>query len=142
MDIDVLFKKGLKMIWLENLKAARTKAGNPSYKDIAEKAICSEKTVYRIFVGKTNFPDTPTLSGIATALGTTLDDILAGTNTSVGNVDELKEQIKTLTAEVNRLTQKVELLEKDLLHKDEVISLKDEIINIHSFYTKMLSTNN
>lgn len=141
MDIDMDVEERFKMIWLENLKNARAKAGNPSYKIIAEKAICSEKTVYRIFAGKTNFPDTPTLSGIATALGTTLDDILAGTNTSVGNVDELKEQIKSLTAEVDKLTQKVELLEKDLSHKDEIILLKEEIINIHSFYNKMLSTN-
>lgn len=126
-------------MWLENLKEARAKAGNLSYKSIAEKAICSEKTVYRIFTGKTGFPDTPTLSGIATALGTTLDDILAGTNTSVGNIDELKEQIKTLTAEVDRLSTLVELLEKDLAHKSEVILLKDEIIETHRLYRKSVS---
>jgi transcriptional regulator with XRE-family HTH domain len=126
-------------MWLENLKDARIRAGNPTFKEIAQKALCSERTVSRIFNGKTKFPDTPTLKGICEALNTTLDAILEGTNTSVGDIDALKEQIKTLTEEVDRLSKLVELLEKDLAHKNEVILLKDEIIETHRFYRKSAS---
>ena len=117
-------------MWLDNLKEARVKAGNPSYKWIAEKAHCSERTILRIFTGKTEFPDTYTLDGIARALNTSLGKILAGTDTSIGNVDELKEEIKSLTEEVTTLTNKVEQLEITLLHKEEIIKLKDEIISV------------
>lgn len=122
-------------MWLENLKEARAKAGNPSYKWIAEKAHCSEKTVYRILTGKMPFPDTCNIEGIAIALGTTLEKILAGTDTSVGNITPLEEQIAALTEEVARLTNKVESLEADLRHKDEIIALKDEIIDIYKTQT-------
>ena len=123
-------KKGFNM-WLENLKEARIKAGNPSNKVIAEKAHCSEKTVSRIFNGKMEFPDTCTIEGIAVALGTTLGHILAGTDTSVGDVTVLEEQIASLTAEVVRLTNKVDYLELTLTHKEEIIKLKDEIIDMY-----------
>lgn len=117
-------------MWLENLKEARSKAGNPSYKWIAEKAHCSERTILRIFTGKTEFPDTYTLDGIAHALDTTLGKILAGTDASIGNVSGLEEKIASLTAEVTLLTNKVEQLELTLQHKEEIIALKDAIISV------------
>lgn len=113
-------------MWLENLKEARAKAGNPSYNEIAEKSHCCPKTVSKIFKGERDFPDTCTLERIATALGTTLGKILAGTDTSIGNV----EKIASLTAEVTLLTNKVEQLELSLQHKEEIIALKDEIISV------------
>ena len=130
VDICVLLRKVLYM-WLENLKKAKEKAGNPSYHEIAEKACCCPKTVSRIFKGETDFPDTCTLERIAEALGTNLNKILEGTDTSVGNIALLEEQIATLTAEVERLTNLVKSLEAELMHKDEIIVLKDEIINIY-----------
>ena len=128
-------------MWLENLKEARIRAGNPTFKEIAKKALCSERTISRIFNEKTKFPDTPTLKGICEALNTTLDAILEGTNTSVGDIDDLKEQIKALTEEVDRLGKLVELLEKDLAHKNEVIGLKNEIIETYKrFQSPLLSS--
>ena len=116
---------------LENLAEARVKAGNPTFKVIAEKAHCSEKTISRIFNGKIAFPDTCTLEGIAVALNTTVGKLLAGTDTSVGNVTALEEQIASLTAEVVRLTNRVDYLESALTHKEEIIKLKDEIIGMY-----------
>ena len=118
-------------MWLEKLKEAREKAGNPSYNEIAEKARCCPKTVSKIFKGERDFPDTCTLKGIAEALGTTLGKIVEGTDTIIGDVTPLKEQIAALTAEVSQLTNKVQSLEAELMHKDEIIALKDEIINIY-----------
>ena len=116
---------------IENLNEARAKAGNPSFKEIAEKAHCSEKTVSRMFNGKIEFPDTCNLKGIADALNTTVGNLLAGTDTSVGNVTALEERIASLTAEVVRLTNKVDYLELTLTHKEEIIKLKDEIISMY-----------
>lgn len=119
-------------MWLEKLKEARAKAGNPSFNEIAEKSHCCPKTVSKIFKGESDyFPDTCTLGYIADALGTTLEKIFAGTDTSVGNIALLEEQIATLTAEVERLTNLVKALEAELMHKDEIIALKDEIISIY-----------
>ena len=115
---------------IDKLIEARTKAGNPSFKAIADKAGCSQQTVSRIFNRKQDYPDTFTLSSIAAALGTTLDKILVDTDASVGNIDPLTDEIKHLTDEVARLTAENERLILEVAHKDEIIRLKDEIIGL------------
>ena len=118
-------------IVIENLIKAREAAGNPSFKTIAQKAHCSPLTVSHIFNGKNPFPDLCTLDAIATALNTTLEKILSGTDASVGDVSKLEEKIFLLTEENTKLRNKLEALEMALSHKNEVIALKDEIINIY-----------
>ena len=116
---------------IDNLIEARAKAGNPSFKAIAEKAHCSALTVSRIFNRKNDYPDTFTLKGIAEALGTTLEKVLAGAEASVGDVAPLENEISELKAEVERLMAEVTLLRTEIAHKEEVIALKDEIISIY-----------
>ena len=107
---------------LDNLKQARIKAGNPSYKEIAAKAHCSARTVSRIFSESTPSPDTCTLENVATALGTTLGEILSGTNTSIVDISQVEESTK--------LKFEIEALNKEVAHLNEIIALKDQIINL------------
>ena len=116
-------KKGLKML-TENLNKARIKAGNPSYKVIAEKAHCSNRTISRIFSGETESPDTCTLENIATALNTTLAELLSGTSTSVVDAEKIEE--------IAKLSAEVETLKTEIAHLKEIIELKDEIIRLLS----------
>lgn len=116
---------------IDNLIEARTKAGNPSFKAIAEKAHCSALTVSKIFNRKNDYPDLFTVKNIAEALGTTLEKILAGTEASVGDVAPLEETISSLKSEVEQLKAELTLLRTEIAHKDEVITLKDEIIGIY-----------
>lgn len=125
----------------KKLNTLRAKAGNPPYKLIAEKARCSERTIMRMFNGQMEFPKTYYLDGVARALNTTLEELLSDTETSVGNVDELKETVKVLTDEVARLTAENEALNSALKYKDEIIRLKDEIIKMHDRYNELLSSN-
>ena len=121
---------------IDNLIEARAKAGNPSFKTIAEKAHCSALTVSKIFNRKNEYPDTFTLKGIAEALGTTLEKILSGAEVSVGDVTPLENEISNLKAEVEKLSAELALLRSEVTHKDEVIALKDEIIRLLKSKTK------
>ena len=121
---------------IDNLIEARAKAGNPSFKAIAEKAHCSALTVSKIFNRKSKYPDTFTLKGIAEALGTTLEKILSGAEASVGDVTPLENEISNLNAEVEKLSAELALLRSEVTHKDEVIALKDEIIRLLKSKTK------
>ena len=116
-------QKGLKML-TENLNHARNKAGNPPYKVIAEKAHCTVRTISRIFSGETESPDTCTLENIATALNTTLAELLSGTSTSVVDAKKIEENAK--------LSAEVEALKVENAHLREIIELKDEIIRLLS----------
>lgn len=117
-------QKGLKMLITESLNHARNKAGNPSYKVIAEKAHCTARTISRIFSGETESPDTCTLENIAEALNTTLAELLSGTSTSVVDAKKIEENAK--------LSAEVEALKVENAHLKEIIELKDEIIRLLS----------
>ena len=134
-------------MWLDRLKELKKEKGVSS-KWIAEKTNLPERTVVRIFSGDTPNPYTDTLHRIVTALGGTLDGILADTKMVVGDAN-----LSTLQAEVDRLTGELAILNaENAMLKDKVVNLtaendilriklehKEEIIALHNYYIKLRS---
>ena len=136
-------------MWLDNLKDLKKKTGM-SPKQIADKTNLPERTVNRIFSGETDHPRVDTIHLIVTALGGSLNDIFADTNVVVAteSLVEVKESIDVVEAEHDRilvenemlktkntaLTMEVELLKKELQHKEELLAL-------HNYYNKLKPNN-
>ena len=150
-------------MWLDNLKELK-KNTNLSSKQIAEKTKLPERTVNRIFSGDTDNPYVDTLHRIVTVLGGSLDDILADTKVVVATeslvevkeslveVQETLEEVKEtanimeserdltkienerLKVEIANLKTELQLLKQELQHKDELLEL-------HKFYRKLLPNN-
>ena len=136
-------------MWLDNLKELKKKTGM-SAKQIADKTNLPERTVSRIFSGDTDNPYVDTLHRIVTVLGGSLDDILADTKVVVGeeNLVTLQENVEVVTAERDlilvendmlkaknaALTTEIELLKKELQHKEELLAL-------HNYYNKLKPNN-
>jgi transcriptional regulator with XRE-family HTH domain len=134
-------------MWLENLKELKVKTGM-SAKQIADKTNIPQRTIERIFAGETDHPYADTLDIIVKALGADLGDIFTDTKVIVAT-DELvgiKESVDVVEAERDltlvenemlkaknaALTTEVELLKKELQHKDEIIAL-------HNYYKSLIS---
>ena len=150
-------------MWLDNLKELKKETGM-SAKQIADKTNLPERTVNRIFSGDTDNPYVDTLHRIVTVLGGSLDDILADTKVVVATeslvevkeslaeaqetIEEVKETANVMEAERDlakienerlklensKLTTEIELLKKELQHKDELLEL-------HKFYRKLIPNN-
>ena len=136
-------------MWLDRLKELKKEKGITT-KQIAERTKLPEKTISRILSGETDNPYVDTLQRIVTALGCSLDDILADTNVVVATetLAEVKENASVteaelavisqenigLKAEISALAHEMEMLRKELQHKDELIKHKDEILEWHRFY--------
>lgn len=134
-------------MWLENLKELK-KAKGMSSKCIAEKTNLPERTVSRIFSGDTDNPYVDTLHRIVSVLGGSLDDILADSKSVVGNAN-----LATLQADVDRLNGEVKLLKAEnavlkdenavLTAKNDLLQMqikhKEEIISLHNYYNKLKS---
>jgi transcriptional regulator with XRE-family HTH domain len=141
-------------MWLENLKEIK-KEKKMSTKQIADKAGLPEKTVSRVLSGHTASPYIDTIDRLATALGVSISDILAGTKTVVGDsnlvelqkiVDDQTAQIEELKAtndlinaentvlnnKINALSAEIELLKMQLIHKEELLA-------VHNYYIKRQS---
>lgn len=132
-------------MWLDNLKELK-KAKGMSAKQIAEKTNLPERTVNRILSGDTDNPYVDTLHRIVTVLGGSLDDILADTKVVVAteSLVEVKENANVVEAERNlilvenemlktknaAMTTEIELLKKELQHKEELLAL-------HNYYNKL-----
>ena len=97
-------------------------------KQIAEKTNLPERTVVRIFSGDTDNPYVDTLHRIVTALGGTLDDILADTKVVVGSesLATLQESLQTIQAENERLIAENTIL----LNKVSVLNAENEIFKM------------
>lgn len=105
-----------------------------------------EKTISRIFSGDTKNPYIDTLNSIATALGSTIIDILTDTNIVIGtdnlvqmndHVDILKTEKDLLIAENKILENKVNALTAELdLVKNELMYTK-KLLAVHEYYTKL-----
>lgn len=125
-------------MWLDNLKELKKRTGM-STKQIAEKTNLPERTVNRIFSGDTDNPYVDTLHRIVTILGGSLDDILADTKAVVAmeSLVEVKENAGVVEAErdfvlvenemlktkIAAMTTEVELLKKELQHKEELLAV-------------------
>ena len=129
-------------MWLDNLKELKNKTGMSS-KRIAELTGLPERTIVRIFSGDTDDPYVSTIHRIVIALGGSLDHILAETDAvlSTDNIVIVKETAEVAEAERNlmaaenemlkaknaALATEIELLKKEILHKEELLAL-------HSYY--------
>ena len=125
-------------MWLENLKELKKSKGMTT-KQIADATKIPESTIKRIFSGDTEDPYVTTVHRIVTVLGGSLDYVLADTNAVLAseNLIEVKETIEIteaerdsiaaenemLKAKNSALSTEVELLKKELNHKDELLSL-------------------
>lgn len=139
-------------MWLDIMKE-RLKDLGYTYKFVAQESKVAERTVSRIFAGKTPSPYADTLDRIGKVLGLTLADILADTKTVVGgkNYIELNEEHETLSAEVERLNSELALINaENSVLKDKVVILtnendilrlklehKEEIISVHNYYIQL-----
>ena len=129
-------------MWLANLKELKKTKGMTT-KAIADKANLPERTVARIFSGETDNPYIDTLHRIVAAMDSTLNDILGDTNVVVAtddivNVKESANMIEArnevilaendmLKTKVAALAAEIDLLNKDLQHKNELLAL-------HAYY--------
>jgi transcriptional regulator with XRE-family HTH domain len=140
-------------MWLDNLKELKKTKGMTA-KQIADKTNLPERTVNRIFSGDTDNPYVDTLHRIVTVLGGSLDDILADTKVVVSDksIVELKENVDVTAAQRDliavenemlktknaALTTEIELLKKELAHKEELLA-------VHNYYRthfeQLLKTN-
>ena len=125
-------------MWLENLKELKKAKGMTS-KQIADATKIPEGTIKRIFAGDTEDPYVSTIHRIVTVLGGSLDHILADTNVilSSESLVEAKEtadiaeaKLELVLAESDMLKSKataqateIELLKKELEHKEELLAL-------------------
>lgn len=135
-------------MWLENLKELKKSKGM-TYEQIAEKSRTPLSTVKRIFSGEGE-PLASTMHRIVTAMDGSLDDILADTNVvlSPKTLVEVKENAEVVEAEkevieikndmleakIAAMTMEIELLKKEIQHKDEIIAL-------HNYYNKLKTSN-
>lgn len=132
-------------MWLDNLKELKEKSGMTS-KQIADKSRLPERTVVRIFAGESDHPYADTLDLISKAMGYDLGDVFAETKVVIATPElvEIKENVDIVEAErdlvqvendmlkskVAALTTEIELLKKELQHKEELLA-------IHNYYTKI-----
>ena len=129
-------------MWLDNLKELKRSKGMTS-KQIADATKIPESTIKRIFSGDTPDPYVSTIHRIVIALGGSLDHILADTNAvlATDNIVNVRETAEVVEAERNlaaaenemlkaknaALSTEIELLKKEIIHKDELLAL-------HSYY--------
>ncbi len=129
-------------MWLDNLKELK-KAKGMTTKQIADATKIPESTIKRIFSGDTTDPYVTTIHRIVIVLGGSLDHILADTNAvlapetlveakETANVAEAERDLiavenEMLKAKNAALTTELELLKKELSHKEELLAL-------HNYY--------
>ena len=132
-------------MWLENLKELK-KAKGMTTKQIADVTKIPESTIKRIFSGETDDPYVSTIHRIVTALGGSLDHILADTNAvlSTESLAEVKEtaeiveaERKLVLAELEMLRAKTSAQETEILLLKEQIKHKDEILALINYFAKI-----
>ena len=138
--------------WLINLIELKNRT-DITVKQIAEKENLAEKSVSNVFSGKSKSPSVDLVRRIIHALGGTWSEIFAESGAVIGGQD-----LATLRAEVNRLTEENALLTSSLnianidlaVQKDKVTVLENEnkilclkleyeekLNAVHNFYNKL-----
>ena len=129
---------------LEKLKELR-KASNMTYEELAEESKTPISTIKHIFAGKCE-PLASTLYRVVKAMNGSLDDVLADTNIvlSPKTLIEVKENAEAVEAEkeviaaknemleakITAMTMEIELLKKEIQHKDELLA-------VYNYFTKI-----
>jgi transcriptional regulator with XRE-family HTH domain len=139
--------------WLINLIELRNRVGL-SIKQIAENENLAEKSVSNVFSNKSKSPSVNLIRRIIHALGGSWREIFGETDAVIGNQD-----LTTLQAEVDRLTEENSILESKLqltkleldAQKEKSAALENEIkilnlkleyekklVAVHDFYNKII----
>ena len=130
-------------MWHERLNELRKMGGNPSYKKIATDLKMSEKTVTRTFTDKSKTCYVDTVYPIIKYLGGSLDEIFGDTGAMIGSKGyaELQEKVNVLTAELDVLKVENGILKVEnanLLTKLDFVNMqlkhKEELLALHNFY--------
>ena len=140
--------------WLINLIEVRNRTGM-SNKQIAERANLAEKSVQNVFSGVSRSPGVDIVRRIIHVLGCSWTEIFAESDAVIGTQD-----LATLQAEVNRITEENSILSSSLaianlelsVQKDKVTALEAEnkmlclkleyeekLVAVHNFYNKLKS---
>ena len=117
-------------LWRTALGECRRRV-DMTYKEIADKALLSEKTVGRVFTGEAKSPSVDIVGRIITAMGSSWRDIFgesAAVITTV-NTDELQ-------AEIDRLKSQLKKTESELSVIKIKLEYEQKINELHSFYKK------
>ena len=134
-------------MWRERIIEAK-KAQGVSSKTMSERTMrIPERTIVRLLNGETSNPYVDTVLEVGASVGLSPQEIFSETNLVLGNKDlaTLQADLNIANAEkdilvtentilndkIATLTAEIELLKKDLEHKDE-------IINLHNFYNNAL----
>ena len=129
---------------LTNLKKLKD-ASDMTYEEIATKSKTPLSTVKHIFSGKCE-PLASTLYRIVTAMGGSLDDVLADTNIvlSPKTLAEVQENAEVVEAERDLVIAELEMLraktsaqETEILLLKEQIKHKDEILALINYFAKI-----
>lgn len=135
-------------MWLENLKELKKTKGM-TFKQIADATKIPESTIKRIFAGDTDDPYVSTIHRIVTALGGSLDHILADTNAVLAteSLVEVKENAEVVEAERDLVLAELEMLrakttaqEAEILLLKEKLHHKDELLAVYNYFTKIKPT--
>jgi transcriptional regulator with XRE-family HTH domain len=129
---------------LDNLKELK-KASGMTYEEIAIASKTSESTVKNIFTGKCE-PLASTLYRIVTALGGSLDGVLADTNVVISpkTLIEVQETAEVVNAEKDLALAELEMLRTKTTAQEMEIQLlkkelqhKDELLAVYNYFTKI-----
>ena len=132
-------------MWLENLRELK-KAKGMTFKQIADATKIPESTIKRIFAGDTDDPYVSTIHRIVTALGGSLDHILADTNAVLapeslaevkGNAEVVEAERDLVLAELEMLRSKTAAQETEILLLKEKLQHKDELLAVYNYFTKI-----
>lgn len=133
-------------MWREKIIETR-KANNITIKMMSERTASHipEETITRILKGKTEFPRIDTVLELGQAVGLSPWQLFEETTSVLGNInitkqqeeiDELNARNKLLEAEVSALTTELEVLKKEVKHKEELLALHDLYQNYIKQITK------
>jgi transcriptional regulator with XRE-family HTH domain len=136
-------------MWLEKLNDSIEKSGLTN-KQLSEKSRVSEKTINRIRkAGGASQPSLDTLGELASALGTTLEELFSESNARIASgdlitlqneVDRLTAEIGILSAENTMLKDKVGVLNAEIDLLRTKLEHKEEIIALHNYYNSIIKS--
>lgn len=137
-------------MWRDRILQEKAKLGKTS-KSMSEstKGHLPERTISRILAGETENPRIDTIIELGASVGLTPQELFADSNVVVATetLAEVKETANVIEAErdlisvendmlkakVTALTSELELLKRELMHKDELLAL-------HKYYNGLLSS--
>lgn len=133
-----------KYMWLERIKEAKAAKGITT-KEMADHMRLPKETITRILNGKTNNPYITTVLAMGEAVGLTEWEIFSETGLVIGtaNLQALQEELNSTKTQLElvriacdvadakniTLEQEIELLKKELQHKEELLA-------VHEYYIK------